>query len=138
MRFLLVAAPALLLAGCPGSSGPECSAGVTCLDGEVCANTHECVPSDQVQRVGVHWTIAGQAPTATLCSAHPDLDLTISSLTTGGELTYSPIVCANGLFTFDKLPVIYDGVSLDEPTSGATASTSIPAGGGDVTIDLPQ
>jgi hypothetical protein len=131
-RFAL--ASLLLLAACP-APGPECGDGITCTADEVCANTHECYPPDQVHAVTVHWTIRGQPASATTC---PDPNLELSIQQFGADaLTYSPVVCANGFFGFDKLPVDYDGVAVDDPATGARGQTSIPPAGGDVTVDLP-
>jgi hypothetical protein len=135
VRVALLALVAVLLAGCP-SPGPECDNGVSCLSGEVCANTHECLPADQVHAVAVHWTVSGQAPNATLCQNHPQLELTIDALTTGATLTYAPVLCDLGLFNFDKLPDEYDEVTLVDPDTGDRSSASIPSAGGSVTIDL--
>jgi hypothetical protein len=135
VRIALALVPALLLTACP-PSGPECGDGSSCLTGEVCANTHECLPSDQVHAVTVHWTIDGQPASAALCT-RGNLTLTIRSLSTGAELGYSPVPCANGFFGFDKLPTYYDTVDLEFLDTGGVRSGSIPAAGGDVFIDLP-
>jgi hypothetical protein len=141
VRIVLLAASltTIGLGGCPGfgSSGPECSDGVSCLSGEVCANTHECLPADEVHPVVVHWTVNGQPPTATLCRNN-ELELTISSLGSGASLSYAPVLCSTGQFNFDKLPTYYDQVALTVTASGAVTSASIPAAGGDVFLDLVQ
>lgn len=129
----------VLLTGCPvagGGNGGECATDNDC-NGEVCANTHECLPSDQVYRVAVHWTLQGQTPTAALCAPSPVVDVTIETRATGDSATYAPVECATGLFSFAKLPTRYDYVNVMAESYPAFAEAAIPAGGGDVYLDLP-
>jgi len=133
-RALLI----VLLAGCPGGGGNsgECQTDADCA-GEVCANTHECLPSDQVHRVAVHWTLNGKTPTAALCAPAPTFDLTIAVNATGDGSTYSPIACTEGEFDFPALPTRYDSVTLVAEANADQGTAAIPASGGDITIDMP-
>jgi hypothetical protein len=116
--------------GCPGST--ECSLDNECRSGEVCARSSECLPTGQVWEVQVRWTIAGAAPSATTCAPIEPVGIQFQ----GGrddELKYSPIACASGLFTVDKLPIRMNKVQLNGVRADGIAT--IPATG-NVTIDL--
>lgn len=132
VRLALLALPAaLLLTGCP--TGPECGPqGGTCADGFVCANTHECLPPEDVHRVGIHWTVLGQPANANSCPDR-DLELTILQVGTESRMTYAPVPCANGVFTFSAIPTFYDRVELFVPSTGESEGTSIAA---DTSVDV--
>ena len=134
MTRALIVAP-LLLAACPPAGGPECGAGIACASDEVCANTMECWPAGDTHAVTVRWTIGGAAPSASNC---PDPSFMLTIWEGGAEgRTWHPVPCANGQFGFDKLPTIYDQVSVTVDNVGTMAFGDVPAAGGDVLIDLP-
>ena len=136
MRLGIVAAClAASLAAC--FPGPECGPqGGECGGDYVCADTHECLPPDQVRRVQIRWTIEGQAPDATVCDSMGDLSLTVRSRSTEDARTYAPVPCFTGLFTFSALPTIFDEATLIMESTGANQTLPIPAGGGDVDFQL--
>ncbi len=137
MRRLALAS-LLLVGACPnpgpGGGTGECMTDADC-SGNTCADTHVCVVSGDTHKVAVHWTIAGQAPTAQSCAPVGTLNLTIDD-NLGDGATFSPLVCVNGLFNFEKLPNEYTEVSL-MGGGGAWGQTPIPRGDTSVTIDLP-
>jgi hypothetical protein len=114
-----------------GSFGVGCEHDSDC-GAAICADDHECVTPDQVHRVSVHWTVDGQPASEAACTTSTYLDLTI-----GGTLTFSPLRCAAGTFTFLRLPVWYTDVTLTAQSTGISSVGAIPAAGGDVTVDLP-
>jgi hypothetical protein len=134
VRHALFLAPLLLLTGCP--TGPECGPqGGNCADGLVCANTHECLPASEVHRVGVHWTVLGQTASTSTC---PDqnLELTIEQAGTENQMTYAPVPCATGVFTFTAIPTYFDAVEVFVPSSGETETATVGSGDVDVFVDL--
>jgi hypothetical protein len=152
MRFLLVA---LLAAGClqdpttdpgwndppigepgPGPTGPGCQADADCGTNAVCARDGECVAPSDVRVAHISWTVNGVAADATSCTTTPDLELDFFS----GEQAYGyePVPCKEGKFSIDKLPIWYTSVQLTSQETGATASGTIDAATGDVSLDLTQ
>jgi hypothetical protein len=123
---------ALSSTGCPGS---RCEQDADCA-GEVCTRTGECLAADFVREVQVRWTLRGAAPSAMTCAAFEPLGIEFRS-TVEDKLTFSPLACAAGLFTVDKLPrrmttaLIFDS----RPRRGFGGSASIPLSG-QVTIDV--
>jgi hypothetical protein len=146
MRLALAAL--LLLAGClqetysdppppsggggwgtgPGGTGGDTSYGChqdSECGGDVCARDGECMPADDVVTVHVTWTINDQPASAQTCDVAPDLDLTFFG-SSGDEFGFSPVPCAEGKFTVDKLPLWYGSVQLtragDYGSGGGTSA----------------
>lgn len=141
--FLIACAPQS--GGYPGPYGDDIAppdlydggSGLGCLHDSdcgtaICADDHECVQPTDVHRVSIHWTVDGQPASDAACTTSPYVDLTI-----GDTLTFAPVRCAAGTFTFLRLPIWYSSVSLTAESTGAFGGGTIPAAGGDVTIDLP-
>jgi hypothetical protein len=127
-----------LVVGCAGSSSAppgECSGGSACGADHVCTRDGLCLPSDQVRAVHVNWTISGAAASATSCTAAPDLVLDLRR-GEGPSLGFSPVPCAEGKFTVDRLPVDYDRVELGRAADRSRPRAAIDAAG-DATLNLP-
>jgi hypothetical protein len=141
-RFATAAATVTLVAlvGAAGcfTSGNQCQQDYDCGGGDVCANTHECVGAGDVHRIAVRWTVRGNPASETTCAGIASLEITIvddvSSATTG----YAPVPCPTGIFTFDKLPVGFNRLTLNvNGTDGATESFNANiADGTDILFDL--
>lgn len=114
-----------------GSSGSD--AGAT---GVVCARDGVCVPADDVMTVHVKWTLQSMPASTATCASSPDLELDFSGGAYG--YGYAPVPCVEGEFTITKLENYYTNVSLEiEGQLGTGSNTTIPSGGGTVTLDLP-
>lgn len=137
----LVAALSLVVLGAcphPGNGGPsgggECFVDEECVTGEVCARDELCWPASDVRLVKATWTLRGQPATETTCARHPDLYIQFQ----GGaveDLGFSPVPCANGQFTIDKLPRSYTRVELGVDDGGPWTATSI-GSTGQIALDL--
>jgi hypothetical protein len=125
----------LLIAGCPGGSDGECTIDAHCRDGEVCARDGSCAAPSEVRAVRTTWTVRGQPASATTCASHPDLFINFLGPGPGDTIAYSPVPCAIGQFTMDKLPLRFRQVELG-PEGGPTRMVAIPTTDV-VTIDLP-
>jgi len=134
VRLVLVAL--LVLTGCP-TGGGECGYDPDCRGGDVCANTHVCRDPGSLVTLLVGWTINSAPADAASCAAVGDLQVTIRDTEDeDNEATWAPVPCAAGRFSFDKLPVEYDRVSLTVVATGVSQDETIPIGGGTVVFDL--
>ena len=79
---------------------------------DVCARDGECLPAADVRMVKVTWTIRGAAANATSCAATPDFYLQFDGPTQNDTFGYTPVPCAAGQFSIDKLPTRFDQVEL--------------------------
>lgn len=78
-----------------------------CASGYACIRTEQCWPTSDLRTVRAHWTINGAAPTAATCDGRV-MVLSFVSDTYGGDVSFSPVACAQGSFTLDKAPTQYD------------------------------
>jgi hypothetical protein len=111
----------------PGGTGGHTSFGChvdSDCGADVCARNGSCVTPDSVKTVHVSWTMNGQPASEQTCAFAPHLDISFYASSTGDEFGFSPVPCAEGKFTVDKLPVWYVTVQLsrtgDQGTGGAT------------------
>lgn len=162
MRMRLALALPLLLAACiqqtypdpppdpdpqpgwgtgPGGTGGDdyygCHQDVECGTASlVCARDGECLSASDVKTIHVAWTVNGQPANTTTCATMPHLDLTFFD-TQEEQFGFSPVPCAEGKFTVDKLPSWYDSVGLsrtgDYGAGGVSATFDT---GGTATLDL--
>jgi hypothetical protein len=156
--WLLVLTLGLPLGGCitpdpgPGSSGgwgsgyggggggggfgchqdSDCGGGSTV----VCARDGECLASSQVKTVHVTWTLKGAAAGAITCAASSDLDLTFAA-GAGDQFGFSPVPCAEGKFTVDKLPTWYTEVELSRTGDQRGGASGLFDATGTAALDLP-
>jgi hypothetical protein len=107
----LVAASALIAAGCVRSADEPCVDDADC-DGEVCARDGVCLAAGDVRRVQIRWTVRGAAPDATACEGIAELELQLDDSAGGPGHRYAQVPCPLGLFTIDKIGRRYDGVTL--------------------------
>jgi len=136
MRAVLVLAIAIAVAGCPVGGG-ECTLDSDCVGGDVCANTHDCRAAGAVTRLVIRWTLWGAPADASNCAGLGDLEITIRDREEPANVaSWSPVPCAAGRFTFDKLPVEYDRCEIHAPRTGESHEDVIPAGGGELTFDM--
>jgi hypothetical protein len=126
------------IVGCAGpSSEPpgDCNDGSACGTDRVCTRDHQCLPSDQVRAIHVSWTVSGALASATSCAAAPNLLLSLGSRH-GPNLGFSPVPCAEGKFTVDRLPTDYDEVELGRPSDRSRQHAAIDAAG-NAMLNLP-
>src|SRR4051794_32585580 len=97
--------------GTGGNTSFGCGGDAECGTGNVCARDGECLPSSEVRTVHVAWTVSGTAASADTCLGAPHLDLTFSDAQQE-QFGFSPVPCAEGKFTVDKLPSWYTTVGL--------------------------
>ena len=134
----LAALSLVLLAACPptgggGSDGDDCFVDEECATGEVCARDDLCWPAADVRPVETTWTVRGQPASETTCARYPELYIEFDG-SVRDELGFSPVPCAIGRFTVDKLPRAFTRVELGAeggPWKATTISLS-----GDAQIDL--
>jgi len=106
---LAVAISLVLLGGCPQPGGDDGTVGLSCFvdeecsAGEVCARDSQCWLASDVRPVRATWTLNGQPADETTCARFPELYIEFHGSSVD-DLGFSPVPCANGLFTVDKLP----------------------------------
>ncbi len=98
-------------AGC-FETGNQCQRDFDCRGGDVCANTHECLGASEVYRVAVRWTVRGNPASATTCAGITSLEITVVDDASSTTSSYAPVPCEIGIFTFDKLPVGFNRLTL--------------------------
>ena len=113
MRWLALGL--LGLTGCfPLAGGDECTVDEDCGSGVSCTRTHECVDGTLID-ARVRWTIDGATASETRCTSAGIDHLSIGFADTANDdrTTYSPVPCALGLATYDKMPPRFDTVSIN-------------------------
>lgn len=115
-RFATAAAAATVvavvaLAGCFETTN-QCQQDFDCDYDNVCANTHTCVSPNDVHRIAVRWTVRGNPATAETCMGIASLEITIVDDGASLTSTYAPVPCMTGIFTFDKLPLGFNRLTL--------------------------
>lgn len=122
--------------GCAGpSSAPPGGCDDLCTGDRVCTRDSRCLPSDQVRAVHVSWTVSGAPASATSCAAAPDLVLDLRS-GSGPSFGFSPVPCAEGMFTVDRLSTDYDTVELGRASDRELPRAAIDAAG-NAMLNLP-
>jgi len=124
--------------GTGGNSSFGCHADNECGGGYVCARDGECLTTSQVRTIHVTWTINHVAASTTTCSTLPHLDITFMNNPedANDQFGFSPVPCAEGKFTIDKLPTRYQAVHLAKTGDEIGAATAAFASDGTVTLDL--
>jgi len=126
----------VLFAGCGQmSSAPPGGCDDLCTGDRVCTRDSRCLPSDQVRAVHIRWTVSGAPASATSCAAAPDLILDLRS-GSGPGFGFSPVPCAEGMFTVDRLSMDYDTVVLGRASDRARQQATIDAAG-NAMLNLP-
>ena len=135
MRTLL---PALLaLSGC-FPVGAECDVDSDCAAG-ACTRTHECVDGTLID-ARVHWTIAGAAAGESTCAGIDHMSIAFADSETDDRTSYSPVPCALGMATYDKMPPRFDTVAINAHAADdrvlASATAGLLPGVNDIELDL--
>ena len=124
----------------PGDTEPgrSCRGQLDCSTDEVCARNHACWPPDQLRAIHAMWTLKGAPASATSCASAPsDLMITFSqSSGEHGDLSFVPVVCAEGKFTIDLVPLGYDRVTLARQSGDGRQQAGVDAAG-NAMLDLP-
>jgi hypothetical protein len=128
----------VLLGACPAPGGPastnECFVDEECDTGELCARDSQCWPAADVHEVKTTWTLRGQPANDTTCARYPDLYIQFQGRSVE-SLGFSPVPCANGQFTVDKLPREFTRVELGVDNGGPWTAGSI-GSTGQAALDL--
>lgn len=120
--------------GTGGDTGYGCHADSDC-GADVCARDGECLPASEVRTVHVTWTINDQPAGTATCATVPDLDLTFYDAA-NEQFGFSPVPCAEGKFTVDKLPTWYEAVELARAGDYGGGSTAAFAEDGTALVNL--
>lgn len=141
-RFVTVTAAATLVAvaasaGCFETSN-TCQRDFDCNGGSVCANTRECAAASDVHRVAVRWSVRGNPAGVDTCAGIANLELDIFDDVSGATSGYAPVPCQLGMFTFDKLPLAFNRVTLTAyaVSGGSESFTATIYEGQDIQFDL--
>lgn len=143
MRAVLCAVLLLAPACFPLDDGARCRTDRDC--NEVCADNGECASADAVRAARIEWTIAGVQPTPLapqpcIDAGVDEMTLRISTGSSSDALTYEPVPCEVGQFSFSALPLRYDQVHLTVRGPGGTllgtGSAILAEGQPTVSIDL--
>ena len=136
MRWLPLLA-LTLAAGCPlgtgngGTQGGECEVDRQCND-QVCARDGVCTDARDVRAVKVTWTVNGVPPNPAACPS--DFYVQFQTVDPADSLGFSPVPCAIGQYTIDKLPKRFSSVELG--VEGGTRDVSAIDASGNATLDL--
>jgi hypothetical protein len=126
--------------GYGGGGGPQgfgCEQDSDCGGaGSVCARDGECVSPSQLTTIHITWTVQGAAASASTCASVPDLDLTFFD-SGQAEFGFSPVPCAEGKFTIDKLPSWFTAAELDRAGNDQGGPSGSFDSSGDLALDLP-
>ena len=115
----------MLASACmPLDDGAQCRTDRDC--NEVCTDIGECAAADSVRALRIEWTIGGVQPSAS--NPQPCIDAGVDEMTvrvsSGGSsrdaLTYEPVPCETGQFSFSALPLRYDWVQVVVRGAGGT------------------
>ena len=120
--------------GTGGDTGFGCHVDTDCGGGYVCARDGECLTAADVRTIHVTWTVNGSAADATSCTTSPHLDITFSDASQE-QFGFSPVPCAEGKFTIDKLPSRFTYVALG-PTGTGNVTSGVFGSDGTVALDL--
>jgi hypothetical protein len=116
----------LVLAGCaepmrdPRHTIDSCKVDTECNTG-VCARTGECLPTVEVRKAEVVWTMAGQPPNDQSCYWFPTVNVefwTEPEIDQGEVWRTEPVPCTLGKFTVDKLPLRFWIGGVKSPSAG--------------------
>ena len=146
LALAMAALPGCLAGSDPGWGGgggtEYCIADQDCSGSGVCTRVNECVPSDQVLRVVLHWTVSGVAPSPSApgpCSQVGDLEVVFHDPDSGDDVNFSPVPCELGQATYDKMPPRLRSVEIDAyaPSGSPLSRAEQPlAGAGETQLDF--
>lgn len=124
MRALLLIL-AMAIAGC-FPVGDACDVDSDCETGS-CTRTHECIEGTLID-ARIRWTIAGAPASETSCAGIDHLSIAFAETATGDRRSYSPVPCALGMATYDKMPPRYDTVAINAHAADDRVLASATAG----------
>lgn len=116
-----------------------CENDTVCGGSSVCANTGECLPATAVHSVFIAWTVYGAAADEQTCASIPELRVTFENYqSTTDNVTYRPVLCAQGQINFTRIPVRFDGINVTahDQTGRVLDNSRAPLPGGDVRLDI--
>jgi hypothetical protein len=124
-----------------GGTGPgngQCGSNADCGSdsGLVCSNIGQCLPPSELMAGRVTWTVSGSAANATSCASIPALYLEFFA---GGDdgVTFSPVPCQEGNFSFSSLPSEYQMVEIGINNGADLGDTSFTGtGSGSASFDI--
>jgi hypothetical protein len=116
-----------------GGGGGGCTMDSDCSP-EVCARDGECLPSSEVTAGRVTWTVLGSQANGSSCSTIPSLYLQFFSGPNDG-VGFSPVPCAEGNFSIDKLPSRFNMVEIGIDNGADLGDTTFD-GSGNATFNL--
>jgi hypothetical protein len=104
----------LALAGClpADGSGGFCRNDLDCASDMLCDNFGQCARPGSVRLVSIRWTVGGQPPDETSCAPIDELRITFEDWDSGDSTTFAPVLCPQGLITFTRVPLRFDGVNV--------------------------
>jgi hypothetical protein len=104
----------LAMAGCvPGDGGGGfCRNDLDCGSEDVCDNFGQCAWPGSVRLVSIRWTVWGQPPDEASCAPIDELRVTFEDWDSGNSTTFAPVLCTQGLITFTRVPLGFDGVNI--------------------------
>jgi hypothetical protein len=106
----------LAMAGCVpmdgGGGGGFCRNDFDCWSDELCDNFGQCAPPGSVRLVSIRWTVWGQPADAFSCAPIDELRVTFEDWDKGDSTTFAPVLCPQGLITFTRVPLRFDGVNV--------------------------
>jgi hypothetical protein len=143
MRAAALVVATLVSACLPLDDGAYCRTDRDC--NEVCTDIGECASADNVRALRIEWTVAGVKPT--VAAPEPCVDNDVSEMTvrvsdgsSRDALTYEPVPCEAGQFSFSALPLRYDWVQVVIRGPGGTlldtGTASLTAEQTSITLDL--
>jgi hypothetical protein len=134
----LVMLASLALGGC-ALRNFECQVDTECDPNQVCARDHACVAPSTVRAVITRWTINGEEPDGARCGDR-QLYIQFRGEMRDDMLAFSPVACAPGQFSIDKLPARFTAVELGVEGSSERITASIGSDERtelDLNLDLP-
>jgi len=137
MRALVLALPLALAGGC-FPVGDACDVDSDCATGS-CTRTHECVDGTLID-ARVRWTIAGAPASEASCAGIDHMSIAFVDTATDDRTNYSPVPCALGMATYDKMPPRFDTVAINAHAADdrvlASATATLQPGVNMIDFDL--
>jgi hypothetical protein len=121
----------------PGGTGNSCRSDAQCSDGALCAHNSTCIAASELRTVHVNWTVDGMPANQTACDPLGTLEIEFGTTqsVSNPQLTFSPLACAEGKFSIDKMPMTWTGVKISGRRIEAQSGT-IDAATGETTLAL--
>lgn len=125
----------------PATHDPDhsdrCGQDPPCGEGLVCSQPSECLAPERIYAIHINWTLSGRPANKTTCAGLPDFSVYFSSDGSAPKLSYSPVPCAAGRFTIDRVSRIVNEASLLAPGVAEYQRAKLDPVTGEGLIDLP-